>query len=41
MDEYEEQFLSSEEGASRLAVKSLTRRIELEMWKSTVNASDW
>ncbi|GFZ48760.1 hypothetical protein JCM24511_06509 [Saitozyma sp. JCM 24511] len=41
MDEYAEQFLSEEEGASRIAVKRLTRRIDLEMWKHTVNAPDW
>lgn len=41
MDEYEADFLSEKEGESKLAVKRLTRQIELEMRKATVNAPDW
>jgi glycerol-3-phosphate O-acyltransferase/dihydroxyacetone phosphate acyltransferase len=41
IDEFESQFLSQEEGASRLAVKRLTKRLELEMMRLTVNAPDW
>jgi hypothetical protein len=41
MDAFEEQFLSTEEGQSKLAVKRLTKIIELELWKNTVNAPDW
>jgi glycerol-3-phosphate O-acyltransferase/dihydroxyacetone phosphate acyltransferase len=41
MDAFEEQFLSEEEGANKLAVKRLTKTLELEMMKLTVNAPDW
>lgn len=41
MDEYMEQFLSSEEGASRAAVKRLTRKIQDELVEATINAPDW
>lgn len=41
MDEYEPEFLSENEGAARSAVKKLTRRIEIEMFKLTINAPDW
>lgn len=41
MDEFEPEFLSEEEGAARRAVKKLTRKIEIEMFKLTINASDW
>ncbi|TFK44667.1 glycerol-3-phosphate-acyltransferase [Crucibulum laeve] len=41
MDEYQEQFMSSAEGASRAAVKRLSRQIESELVEASVNASDW
>lgn len=41
MDAFEEEFMSLEEGASKLAVKRLTKRLELEMMKMSVNAPDW
>ena len=41
MDEYKEQFLSEEEGASRAAVKRLSRTIEAELVEATINAPDW
>jgi glycerol-3-phosphate O-acyltransferase/dihydroxyacetone phosphate acyltransferase len=41
MDEYESEFLSENDGAARSAVKKLTRRIEIEMFKLTINAPDW
>ncbi|KAF6761167.1 hypothetical protein DFP72DRAFT_880302 [Ephemerocybe angulata] len=41
MEEYEEQFFSSEEGASRAAVKRLSRTIETELVEATINAPDW
>lgn len=41
MEEYEDEFLSKEEGASRAAVKKLTKRLELQMMKQTINAGDW
>ncbi len=41
MDEYEHDFLGDDEGRRRLAVKRLTRRIELEFRQMTVNAPDW
>lgn len=41
MDAFEQQFLSEEEGANKLAVKRLTKTLELEMMKLTVNAPDW
>ncbi|KAG6880345.1 hypothetical protein C0992_011096 [Termitomyces sp. T32_za158] len=41
VEEYKEQFLSGGEGASRAAVKRLTRMIESELLEATVNAPDW
>lgn len=41
MDAFEDQFLSEDEGANKLAVKRLTKTLELEMMKLTVNAPDW
>lgn len=41
MEGYEEGFLSKEEGSSRSAVKRMTRKLELEMMKLTINAPDW
>lgn len=41
MDAYKEQFLSGVEGASRAAVKRLTRAIESELLEATINAPDW
>ncbi|GHJ85685.1 hypothetical protein NliqN6_2087 [Naganishia liquefaciens] len=41
MDAFEQQFLSAEEGANKIAVKRLTKTLELEMMKLTVNAPDW
>jgi glycerol-3-phosphate O-acyltransferase/dihydroxyacetone phosphate acyltransferase len=41
MSEFEGEFLSEEEGSSRSAVKKLTKRLELDMMKLTVNAPDW
>lgn len=41
MDSFEEQFMSTGEGQSRLAVKRLTRTIESALWRRTVNAPDW
>lgn len=33
--------MSESEGASKHAVKKLTRTIEVEMRKTTVNSQDW
>lgn len=41
MDEYKQQFFSEEEGASRAAVKRLSRTIETELVEATINAPDW
>jgi glycerol-3-phosphate O-acyltransferase/dihydroxyacetone phosphate acyltransferase len=41
MDAYKEEFLSTAEGASRAAVKRLTRAIEDELLEATINAPDW
>ncbi len=41
MDQYMDQFLSSEEGAARAAVKRLTANIEQELVQATINAPDW
>jgi hypothetical protein len=41
MDQYKEQFLSGVEGASRTAVKRLTKAIESQLIESTINAPDW
>jgi glycerol-3-phosphate O-acyltransferase/dihydroxyacetone phosphate acyltransferase len=41
MDAYEKEFMSGEEGANKHAVKKLTRTIEVELLKMTVNAPDW
>ncbi|EMD33764.1 hypothetical protein CERSUDRAFT_87104 [Gelatoporia subvermispora B] len=40
-EDYKEQFLSAEEGASRAAVKRLTADIEQQLVEMTVNAPDW
>ncbi|KAJ9102947.1 hypothetical protein QFC19_004503 [Naganishia cerealis] len=40
-DSFEEEFLSEDEGANKLAVKRLTKTLELEMMKLTVNGPDW
>lgn len=39
--DYVQQFLSSEEGAPRTAVKKLTKDIGTELVKMTLNAPDW
>lgn len=41
MADYEEQFLSTVPGEARLAVKRLTRRIEENLVRFTINADDW
>ncbi|KAG5715948.1 Glycerol-3-phosphate O-acyltransferase 2 [Termitomyces sp. T112] len=41
LDAYKEQFISGGEGASRAAVKRLTRAIESELLEATINAPDW
>lgn len=41
MDDFKDEFLSGVEGANKMAVKRLTKRMELEMHKMTVNAPDW
>jgi hypothetical protein len=41
MDAYEKEFMSGEEGANKHAVKRLTRAIEVELLKTTLNAPDW
>jgi glycerol-3-phosphate O-acyltransferase/dihydroxyacetone phosphate acyltransferase len=41
MDDYEKEFLSEEEGANKLAVKRLTKKIGLEIRKMTVNSPNW
>lgn len=41
MDEYEQQFLSSDPQLVRAAVKGLTHRIEGELIRFTINAPDW
>lgn len=41
MDPFIDQFLSSEEGAARAAVKRLTATIERELVEATINAPDW
>lgn len=41
MDSFLDQFLSSEDDASRLAVKRLTATIERQLVEQTVNAPDW
>lgn len=41
MDEYEQQFLSSDPQLVRAAVKGLTHRIESELIRFTINAPDW
>ncbi|WVQ66895.1 uncharacterized protein L199_005086 [Kwoniella botswanensis] len=41
MDQFEAQFLSEQEGESKLAVKRLTWMIDIELKKMTVNAPDW
>ncbi|ODN73335.1 hypothetical protein L202_07874 [Cryptococcus amylolentus CBS 6039] len=41
MEDYEASFLSSEQGADKLAVKALTKAITFEFRTMTVNAPDW
>lgn len=41
MDIFEEEFMSEAEGANKHAVKKLTRTLEVELRKATVNAPDW
>lgn len=41
MDEYRDDFLSGDEAQRKAAVKRLTKRMELELHKMTVNAPDW
>ena len=41
MDAFEEQFMSSEDGLSRLAFNDPTPTIEMALWRQTVNAPDW
>ena len=41
MDDYEEEFLADSEGKRRLCVKRLTRAVEVEFRRMTVNAPDW
>ena len=41
MEQYKAQFGSDAEGATRAAVKRLTRVIERQLVEMTVNAPDW
>lgn len=41
VEEYEAEFMSGQEGAAKSAVKKLTKRLEMDMLKQTVNAHDW
>lgn len=41
MDTFKEEFLNDSEGASKHAVKRMTRALEVELRKMTVNAPDW
>jgi len=41
MDAFQEEFMSEVEGANKHAVKRLTRTLEVELLKSSVNAPDW
>lgn len=41
MAQYDDDFLSGDEAKKRLAVKRLTRQMELEIRQMTVNAPDW
>jgi hypothetical protein len=41
MDAYKEEFMSEVEGANKHAVKRLTRTLEVELLKNSVNALDW
>jgi glycerol-3-phosphate O-acyltransferase/dihydroxyacetone phosphate acyltransferase len=41
MDAYEEEFMSDVAGANKHAVKRLTRTLEVELLKASVNAPDW
>lgn len=41
VDPYKEEFFSGVEGASRAAVKRITRAIETELLTATINAPDW
>jgi len=41
MEDYAADFLSTDEGAAKLAVKRLTSAIERQMIEITINAPDW
>ncbi|KAK4688147.1 hypothetical protein P7C73_g1970, partial [Tremellales sp. Uapishka_1] len=41
MDDYQEEFMSEADGADKSAVKRLTRRVDFEIRKFTVNSPDW
>ncbi|WWC64493.1 uncharacterized protein I303_107103 [Kwoniella dejecticola CBS 10117] len=41
MEQFEDQFLSEQEGESKLAVKRLTWMIDVQLKQMTVNAPDW
>jgi glycerol-3-phosphate O-acyltransferase/dihydroxyacetone phosphate acyltransferase len=41
MEDYEADFLVEDEGARKLAVKRLTRKIDLDLRQMTVNGPDW
>ncbi|WWD19707.1 hypothetical protein CI109_104171 [Kwoniella shandongensis] len=41
MEDYESEFMSPDDGAGKLAVKRLTRKIDTEFRQMTVNAPDW
>lgn len=41
MDTYKEQFFSCVDGDPRVAVKRLTRAIEVELVETSINAPDW
>lgn len=41
MDAFVDEFFSDVEGASRAAVKRLTRAVETELVEITINAPDW
>jgi len=41
MDAYKQEFMSEVEGANKHAVKRLTRTLEVELLKNSVNAPDW
>ena len=41
MDAYHDDFISGDEATRKLAVKRLTRKIDLESRMMTVNSPDW